>query len=133
MKITNGECFVVENGLRTAANELVESKVKSLALNVIVSRNLQKVSELCESFRKEIREFMPEDLKDLNAKGEDLTDEEKLNKDDLSKAYNLEINKFLSEYGEIDFYKPNISIESLMQVELGYDSSSIISLILGDK
>jgi len=133
MKITNGECFVIENGLRTAVNELVESKVKSLALNVIVSRNLQKVSELCEAFRKEIREFMPEDLKELNEKGEDLTDDEKLTKEELTKTYNDEINKFLSEPGDVEFYKPNISIESLMQVELGYDSSSIISLILGEK
>ena len=133
MKVTNGECFVIENGLRTAVNELVESKVKSLALNVIVSRNLQKLSELCESFRKEIREFMPDDLKLLNEKGEDLTDDEKVTKEELNKSYNAEINKFLSASGEIEFYKPNISIESLMQVELGYDSSSIISLILSDK
>ena len=133
MKITNGEAFVIENGLRVAVNEAVESKVKSLALNVIISRNLQKISELCETFRKEIRDFMPEDLKALNDKGEDLTDDEKSYKEDLNKSYNAEINKFLSESSEIEFYKPNISIESLMQIELGYDSSSIISLILGDK
>ena len=96
MKVTNGECFVIENGLRTAVNELVESKVKSLALNVIVSRNLQKLSELCESFRKEIREFMPDDLKLLNEKGEDLTDDEKVTKEELNKSYNAEINKFLN-------------------------------------
>jgi hypothetical protein len=75
---------------------------------------------------------MPERLKELNEKAEDISDDEKSEKEDLSKAYNAEINKFLSESGEIEFYKPNISIESLMQVELGYDSSSIISLILSD-
>lgn len=132
MKITNGECFVLENGLRLAASELKESKVKSLTLNVLVARNLQKASELCESFRKEIREFMPAELRALNEKSE-LSEDDELNKKVLSEEYNAEINKFLSEPGEISFYKPNISMESLAQVELGYDASSIISLILSDE
>jgi hypothetical protein len=132
MKITNGECFVLENGLRLAASELKESKVKSLALNVVVARNLQKASELCESFRKEIRDFMPAELKVLNEKNE-LSEEDELKKKVLSEEYNTEINKFLSEPGEICFYKPKISLESLAEVELGYDSSSIVALILSDQ
>lgn len=131
MKITNGECFVIENALQSTVTELRESKVKNLLLNVCVGRNLDKVSEITRSYRKEIQEFMPEKLKDLNAISlEEITEDDKLEKETLTTQYNAEINEFLAKSMEIDFVKYDLDIKSLAGVEITYDNANIISLIL---
>jgi hypothetical protein len=130
MKLTNGEIFVVENGLRLAVEELRKSAVKSLGLNTVVARNLKLVSDLCQTFRKEISEFMPDELRKLNEKKDQLSTDEIETKADLTKQYNAEVNKFLEDVSDVDFFKLNISMESLSNVELGYDTSNILQLIL---
>lgn len=134
MKITNGECFVIENALQSTTAELRESKVKNLLLNVCIGRNLQKVSEITASYRKEIQEFMPAELKALNEKSEEeLTEEEKLQKTELTSAYNASINEFLSKSMTIEFAKFDLDLKSLAGVETTYDNSNIIALILSDE
>ena len=131
MKLTNGECFVIENGLRVAADELRKSTSKSLILNTIVARNLKIISELCQSFRESIRDITPDELKELNEKNvEELTEEESTKKEELTKELNVEINKFLETQTEVEFFKINFPLESLANIELGYDASNILQLIL---
>lgn len=133
MKITNGECFIIENVLQAAVKDLRESKVRSLTLNFFVSTNLQKTSEICQTLRKEIQEFMPERLKELNETREDISDEEKQERELLGKEYNDAINKFLAEDIEVDFFKARIPLESLEGIELNYDSTSVLALLLNNK
>jgi len=131
MKITNGECFVIENALQSTVAELRESKVKNLLLNVCIGRNLEKVSEITRSYRKEIQEFMPDKLKELNAIDlETITEDEKLEKESETAKYNTEINEFLSKSMEIEFVKYDIDIKSLAGVDVTYDNANVISLIL---
>lgn len=131
MKITNGECFIIENALQSTVSELRESKVKNLLLNVCVGRNLQKVAEITAAYRKEIQEFMPEELKALKSKAEDeLTEEEKLQLETLNAAYNSEINEFLSKTMEIEFLKFDLDLKSLHGIDVTYDNANVISLIL---
>ena len=131
MELTNGELFVVENGLRTAVDELRKSEYKSLVLNTIVARNLKNVAEVCQGFRQEINEFMPKDLKELNEKKEEeLSNEDKEKRAELMKEYNKEINKFLEVKTKFDFFNVNVPLESLSKIELSYDASNILQLIL---
>ena len=133
MKITNGECFVIENALQSTVTELRDSKVKNLLLNVCVGRNLEKVAKITQTYRKEIQEFMPEKLKELNEKPEEeLLEEEKLEKEALKNNYNSDINEFLSKSMEIEFVKYDLDVNSLSGVELTYDNSNVVSLILSD-
>lgn len=133
MKITNGECFVVENALQSTVAELRESKVKNLLLNVCIGRNLEKVSKITQTYRKEIQEFMPENLRELNSKSaEELIEDEKLEKEALTAKYNSEINEFLSKEMEIEFVKYDIDIKSLSGVDVTYDNANVISLILSE-
>lgn len=133
MKITNGECFVIENALQSTVAELRDSKVKNLLLNVCIGRNLEKVSKITQTYRKEIQDFMPEALKELNEKPEDeLLEDEKLEKESLKASYNADINEFLSKSMEIEFVKYDLDVNSLNGVELTYDNSNVVSLILSD-
>lgn len=122
----------MENQLQTVISELRESKVKSLSLNVSVKRNLQKASELCADFRKEIQEFMPVRLKEVN-EIEKPNKKEEVEKESLTKEYNAEINKFLQNTIEFDVFNSGVSMEALGNVELTYDSSNIIDFLFGEK
>lgn len=133
MKITNGECFIIENGLKSSAEELRESKSKNLVLNVIVSKNLLKVSDICQLFREEISKFKPEELVKYEKDENELSDEDKLIKDDILKKYNEEINKFLSESTDVEFIVSDIKLSSLVGIEMSYDTSSIVGLMLSAK
>lgn len=133
MKITNGECFIIENGLKSSAEELRESKSKNLVLNVIVSKNLLKISDICQLFREEISKFKPEELVKYEKDENELSDEDKLIKDDILKKYNEEINKFLSESTDIEFIVSDIKLSSLVGIEMSYDTSSIVGLMLSAK
>jgi hypothetical protein len=133
MKITNGECFIIENGLTAAAKELRESKTKNLILNVIVSKNLVKISELCQLFRKEINEFKSVELVEIEKIEVELSNEDKTKKDELLKEFNTEINKFLAESSDVDFLVSDIKLSSLTGVEMEYDTSSIVGLMLSAK
>jgi len=131
MKLTNGECFIIENGLKQAVDELRKSTSKSLVLNTIVARNLKMIADLCQGFREQIRDITPDELKDLNEKKvEDLSEDEVLKKEELTKDLNVEINKLLQSSTEIDFFKINFPLESLVNIELSYDVSNILQLIL---
>ena len=132
MKITNTECFILENQLQNVITELRESKVKSLSLNVSVKRNLQKAAELCADFRKEIQEFMPVRLKEIN-EIEKPNKKEEAEKESLTKEYNAEINKFLQNTMEFEVFNSGVSMEALGSVELTYDASNIIDFLFGDK
>ena len=133
MKITNGECFIIENGLKSSAEELRESKSKNLVLNVIVSKNLLKISDICQLFREEISKFKPEELVKYEKDENELSDEDKLIKDDILKKYNEEINKFLSESTDVEFIVSDIKLSSLVGIEMSYDTSSIVGLMLSAK
>lgn len=133
MKITNGECFIIENGLKSSAEELRESKSKNLVLNVIVSKNLLKISDICQLFREEIAKFKPEELVKYEKDENELSDEDKLIKDDILKKYNEEINKFLSESTDVEFIVSDIKLSSLVGIEMSYDTSSIVGLMLSAK
>lgn len=132
MKITNAECFILENQLQNVVTELRDSKVKSLSLNVSVKRNLQKVLDLCGDFRKEIQEFQPVRLKELNELIK-LNKKEEAEKDGLMTEYNTEINKFLQNTMEFDVFNSGVSLEGLANVELTYDSSNIIDFLFGER
>lgn len=132
MKITNTECFILENQLQNVIAELRESKVKSLSLNVSVKRNLTRAAELCADFRKEIQEFMPERLKELNAQ-EKLTKKEEAEKESLNAEYNVEINKFLQNTMEFEVFNSGVSMEALGNIELTYDTSNIIDFLFGER
>lgn len=132
MKITNTECFILENQLQNVITELRESKVKSLSLNVSVKRNLQKASELCADFRKEIQEFMPVGLKEIN-EAEKLNKKEEAEKESLTKEYNLEINKFLQNTIEFEVFNSGVNMEALGNIELTYDTSNILDFLFGEK
>lgn len=131
MKITNTECFILENQLQNVISELRESKIKSLSLNVSVKRNLQKASELCADFRKEIQEFMPVRLSELNI-GE-LDEKDTKEKESLTAEYNAEINKFLQGTVEFDVFNSGVSMEALSNIELTYDTSNILDFLFGEK
>jgi len=133
MKITNGECFIIEDGLTSAAKELRESKTKNLVLNVIVSKNLAKVSEICQIFRKEISEFKPTDLIGLEKVDIELSDDDKLKNDVLLKEFNEDVKKFLSEITDMEFLVSDIKLSSLIGIEMEYDTSSIVGLLLSAK
>ena len=133
MKITNGECFIIENGLKTAAEELRVSKTKNLVLNVIVSKNLSKIADTCHLFREEIGKFKPEELIAYEKSDSELSDEDNLIKEDLLKSYNVEINKFLAESSDIDFLVSDIKLSSLVGIEMEYDTSSIVGLMISAK
>jgi len=132
MKITNTECFILENQLQNVITELRESKVKSLSLNVSVKRNLQKAADFCADFRKEIQEFMPTRLKELG-EIEKLSKKEEKEKEDLTKEYNVEINKFLQNTIEFDVFNSGVNMESLGNIELTYDTSNILDFLFGNK
>jgi hypothetical protein len=130
MELTNGELFVVENGLRLAVDELRKSEYKSLVLNTMVARNLKNVSETCHGFRQEINEFMPKELRELNETEGELSEENLSRKNELQAEYNKEINKFLETKTNFDFFTVKVPLESLSKIELGYDASNILQLIL---
>jgi len=132
MKITNAECFILENQLQNVVTELRDSKVKSLSLNVSVKRNLQKVLDLCGDFRKEIQEFQPVRLKELNELVK-LNKKEETEKEGLMTEYNAEINKFLQNTMEFDVFNSGVSLGGLANVELTYDSSNIIDFLFGER
>jgi hypothetical protein len=132
MKITNAECFIIENQLQNVVSELRDSKIKSLSLNVSVKRNLQKASELCADFRKEIQEFMPARLKEINEL-EKLNKKEEAEKESLMAEYNAEINKFLQNTIEFTVFNSGVNLESLSNIELTFDSASIIDFLFGEK
>jgi hypothetical protein len=133
MKITNGECFIIENGLTSAAKELRESKTKNLVLNVIVSKNLAKISETCQIFRKEISEFKSSDLIDIEKMEGELSEHEIAKKDILLREFNEEIQKFLAETIDVEFLVSDIKLSSLIGIEMEYDTSSIVGLMLSAK
>lgn len=132
MKITNAECFILESQLQNVISELRDSKIKSLSLNVSVKRNLQKAAELCGDFRKEIQEFAPARLKELNEL-EKLSKKEEKEKEDLNTEYNAEINKFLQHTFDFDVFNSGVSLESLGNIELTYDTSNILDFLFGEK
>ena len=130
MEITNLELFFFEKALNDATNDLRTSKVKDLSLNVLVFRNLKIISELCDTYRKEIDAFMPDRLRELNQKADMSTDEIE-EKASLSKEYNSEVNLFLSKKTNIEFYKGDVSPSALNGIEVNYDSSAVIGFLLG--
>jgi hypothetical protein len=131
MKVSNGDCFVLENQLPNVVAELRESKVKNLALNISIKRNLQKVVELCADFRKEIQDSFPERLKELNAK-EKLTKKEEEEKAALLEPSNKDINAFLQKTFEFDVFNCGVDINALKDVELTFDTSSMVDFLFGE-
>lgn len=132
MKITNSEAFILEAQLNNVIGELRESKVKNLSLNVMVKRNLTKIAEICNDFRKEIQEFKPAELAELEAIEVELTEDQQKQKDELLKDYNGEINKFLSNTLEYEPFTSGVTLEGISSVELSFDSSNIIDLLLNE-
>jgi hypothetical protein len=131
MKILNSECFILESQLSNVVTELRESKVKSLTLNISVKRNLQKLSEICNEFRKDIQEFVPERLKELNTKTE-LTEEETEEKSKLDETTNAEINKLLQEPIEFTPFNCGVNVEALGDIELSFDATNIIDILFSN-
>jgi hypothetical protein len=92
-----------------------------------------KISETCQLFRKEISEFKPEDLVKIEKIEGDLSEDDSKKKESLLSDYNKSINEFLGESFDMEFLVSDVKLSSLIGVEMDYDTSSIVGLLLSAK
>lgn len=132
MNFTNEDCFIIERILGEAASELRASHKKSIALSTLVARNLSEVNSLCAEMRKQIEASKPEELVELIKKAE-LNDDDKSRKVTLETEFKKTVDEFIKQKSDPKFYTPKINLEDFEGVELSYDATSILDLILRSK
>lgn len=131
MKISIGESFMLESQLQKIISELRENNVKNLSLNVSIKRNLQKISELCLEYRKEINEFIPDRLKELT--GVELISQEDIEeKTKLEAETNMLVSEFLKNTFDFEIFNLGVDLRLLSQFEFTFDSSNVMDFLFGE-